>query len=299
MKSGQLFWGFLLLCVGALFLLVKYDVIVSDFGFVWDIWPLIFVLWGAMVILKHQYIRPVISALFGLFLGLMIFGIFYNIFSGVDWSSHDKGSKYESYTQEYDPDVKRAELDFKSGGGAFFIKGQTDQLIDGESYGNLAGYDFSCDQTDSTAYVDLRYENKHFNFFSGKLRNRIDISLNENPVWRFRFDFGAAKANFDLSKYKVEYIKLNTGAANVALKLGDRYRTTNVDIDMGAAGLTLYIPEESGCRLDGDMVLMAKSLRGFSKEGSGYYQTDNYEYAGNKINVKIDGGVSSLDISRY
>ena len=67
MKSGQLFWGFLLLCVGALFLLVRYDVIINDFGFVWDLWPLVFILWGAMIIFKKGIARSVLSSVFGLF----------------------------------------------------------------------------------------------------------------------------------------------------------------------------------------------------------------------------------------
>ena len=299
MKSGQLFWGFLLLCVGALFLLVRYDVIVNDFGFVWDLWPLVFILWGALVIFKSGIARSVLSSVFGLFLGLMIFGILHNIFTTSDWSDDEKGMRFDSYVEDYDPGIQQAEFDFKSGGGIFIIKGTTQKLFDGESYGNLADYDFSTYQTDSMAYLDMRYEKKHFNIFRGKMRNRVEISLNEDPVWFFRFDFGAAKANFDLSKYKVRKVNLNTGAANVWLKLGDNYDRTYVDVNMGAAGLNIEIPEESGCRIHGDMVLFAKDLHGFTKMGSDDYETDNYQYAQNKIDIKIDGGVSSLSVSRY
>ena len=299
MKSSQLFWGFLLLCIGALFLLVKYDIIISDFGFVWDIWPMIFILWGAMVIFKDRYVRPVLSAIFGIFLGLMIFGIIHNIFVGTEWSDYDRESKHEVYNQTLDPLVKQAEFDFKSGAGIFLINGNSNNLIDGESYGNLANYDFSCDQTDSMAYVELRYKKTHFNFFDGKIRNRVELNLSSIPVWDLNLNFGAAKAKFDFSDLKVKNIDLNTGAANVWMKLGDKYDWTNVDVDMGVSSLTIEIPETSGCRLHGDMVLMSKSISGFSKRESGYYETDNYDIAKNKIEIKINGGVSSLNVDRY
>jgi hypothetical protein len=103
-------------------------------------------------------------------------------------------------------------------------------LIEGESYGNIADYDITADQTDSMAFVNLSFEDKHVSFFHGKIRNKVDLQLNENPIWDFSFNFGAAKAKFDLSHYKVRDIQLNTGAANVWMKLGDKYEDTNVDV---------------------------------------------------------------------
>ena len=301
MKSGQLFWGFLLLCMGVLFLLVRYDVIINDFGFVWDIWPLIFILWGAKVIFKNEYIRPVINAVFGIFLGLMIFGVIHNIFASVEWSDYDyhRASRHEVYNQELDPNVTRAELDFKSGAGIFQINGGSNELIQGETYGNMADYDFTCDQTDDMAYIELRYQRTRFNLFKGKFRNRVDLNLSTVPVWDFKLNFGAAKAKFDFSDLKVKDIDINTGAANVWMKLGDKYSWTNVDVDMGVSGLKIEIPEDSGCRLYGDMVLISKNIRGLSKRQSGFYETENYDYAKNKIEIKIDGGVSSLSVDRY
>ena len=299
MKSGQLFWGFLLLCIGALFLAVRYDFFVSDFGFVWDVWPLIFILWGAMVIFKHEIIRPILSAIFGIFLGVLIFGILHNIFSGTEWTPDEFESSHEVYNQDFNPEVKYAEFEFGSGAGIFVIKDKTDQLIEGESYGNLADYDFTADQTDSMAFINLNFEDKHVSFFHGKVRNKVEVMLNENPIWDFDFNFGAAKAKFDLSHLKVRDIQLNTGAANVWMKLGDKYDDTKVDVEMGAAGLSIEVPETSGCRLYGDMVMMTKNIRGFDKKDSGYYETSNYNTAAKKIDIKIDGGVSSVRIDRY
>lgn len=300
MKSGQLFWGFFLLTIGALFLLTRYDFISSDFCFVWDIWPLIFVLWGAIVMFKNSFVRPIISALFGLFIGLILFGIVYNVFASIEFS-HDYDNDYysETFTEEYDSSVKYVDFEFSSGAGTFVIENTTDKLIYGRGYGNWAEYDYYYDIEDTSAYVHFDLNKKHFNLFDGKIKNHFTMALNENPVYNFRLNFGAAKARFDLSKYKVKNVDLNTGAANVTLKIGDRYDSTYVDVEMGAASLKIEIPITSGCRVKGDMVLMSRHLDGFEKKSDGYYETPFFENMDNKIFINIDGGVSSLSVNKY
>lgn len=301
MKSGQLFWGLFLLTIGALFLFTKYDVIYSDFSFVWDLWPLIFVLWGAIVIFKNSLVRPIISALFGIFLAVMFFGIIANIFSGFGFNYSGKNHDYitEDYAEEFDSTIQKAEFVLSSGAGTFQLGRLTDKLVEGEASGTLAEYDFTSDIEGNRAYVEFNLHKRQFNLFGGKLRNHLDVALNENPNWDFRFDFGAAKAIFDLSSYKVNNIDLNTGASNVKIKLGDKTDTTNVDVEMGAASLRIEIPESSGCQITGDMVLMSRSLSGFNKKERGHYETPDFENASKKIFIRIDGGVSSLKVIRY
>lgn len=301
MKSGQLFWGFFLLSIGALFLLTKYDVIYSDFEFIWDLWPLIFVLWGAIVIFKNTLVRPIISALFGILLAILLFGLIANLFSGFNFRFGGSKKEYvtQSYLKEFNDSIKTAEFVLNSGGGSFEIVDRTDNLVEGTSYGSLAEYDLYTDLQGEHANVEFNLNKKDFDFFHNKLRNQLVVSLNDKPIWDFVFNFGAAKAKFDLSNYKVRNINLNTGAANVRIKFGDKIDTSNVDVEMGAAKLKIEIPENSGCQVKGDMVLMSRSLPGFEKKEKGHYETPNFENAEKKIFIRINGGVSSINISKY
>lgn len=301
MKSGQLFWGFFLLSIGSLFLLNKYDVIYTDFSFVWDLWPLIFIFWGALVIFKNSLVKPIISAIFGIFLALVFFGIIANIYTGFhfNFDSSDRDFISQSYSEDYNDSIKTAQLELRTGGGTFEIKGPTNKLVDANGYGTLAEYDFVTDIQDENAYIEFNLNKRHFDLFEGKLKNHLEIMLNENPVWDFRFDFGAAKTKFDLSPFKVRNIDLNTGAANVRFKLGDKFDSTFVDVEMGAAKLKIEIPENSGCQVKGKMVLMSRSLEGFNKLDKGYYETPNFENAQKKIFIRINGGVSSLSVNKY
>ena len=68
---------------------------------------------------------------------------------------------------------------------------------------------------------------------------------------------------------------------------------------MGAAALRIYVPETSGCKVNGEMVLVTKDLDGFRKNNSDLYITENYDSAKDKIDIDIQGGVASLDVKRY
>lgn len=301
MKSGQMFWGFFLLTLGALFLLVKYDVIYSSFEFVWDIWPLIFVFWGAMVIFKNTIGRPIINAVFGLFLGLLVYGFFNNMFWGIECNSdfNDTSVYSERYYQEWDNDVAEANLEINSGAGYFSILGTTDYLVDAKSRGVFGEYDFTYDKVDSTAQLEFTLHKHNFNWFKGKFRNQLLIKLNSKPVWNLDLETGASKTNFDLSEFKMHNVRVQTGATSTRIKLGDKSERVNVDISMGAASFTLEIPKSVGCEIQSDMALVAKHFDDFTKKDSGRYLSENFENTKKKIYVNVEGGVSSLRVVTY
>jgi len=298
MKSGQLFWGFFLLALGALFLLTKYDVILGSFDFVYDIWPMIFVFWGALVIFKDTLVRPVISALFGIFLAMLLFGFLYNGFCSFDFSDKD-GVYTEFYNEDYEPAIKNADLEINSGAGTFIIGETTDKLVEGKTKGNLAEYDFETWKEDDNANIRFNLHKKNFNFFGGKFRNYLKVNLNENPIWDIRLNYGASKANLDLTKFKIRNLELHSGATSTYVKLGDKSDLTNVNVEMGAANITIDVPANVGCEIQTDMALSSKNVRGFNSQGKGHYITENFSSNGKRIIIDVSAGVSSLTVNRY
>jgi len=299
MKSGKMFWGFFLLALGVLLLLTKYGVMHTSFGFVWDVWPLIFVFWGAMVIFRHSVVRPIISALFGVFIALLIFGIIENGFFEFDCCDDHDGKYSEVYDANYNSNIKYAQLELNDGAGTFSLVKTTEKLVEGKANGAFAEYNFDSSTDDSTAYVNFHLDKRNGNFFRGKFRNHLDLSLNPNPIWDMTFNIGASKGKMDLSEYKVKDVEVHTGASNLHLKLGDKYNDTNVNVEMGVTQLTIDIPKSSGCSVNGDMVMIARSFPGFVKKESNDYETDNFSNTKNKIEINIHGGVSSFTINRY
>ncbi len=304
MKAGQLFWGFLFLTLGGFFLLVKFDIFVVDFSYAWDLWPVTIILLGILIIVKKTVVKPFVASAFGIFVGYLIFGSLYSIVDNnihIDWDNdHGRYHDVKYFTEPYMSEIEYAKLDLATGAGTFLIKNNTENLFEGMAKGNLTHkYSFSTDFQDDEAFIDLDLRKNNWHIFEERIRNKLGIKLNENPVWDLKLNIGAARADFDLSDFKVRSLELNTGATDTDIVIGDKYDFVEIDVEMGAASLVIDIPKESGCRIKGEMVLFSKSLEDFEKVNSDYYVTSNYESATNKIDIKIDGGVSQFSIRRF
>jgi len=302
MKSGQLFWGVFFLTLGGLFLMTRADIINSDFSFVLELWPFFFILWGVLVIFKDGILKSVFSAVFGFFVALMIFGFAYYIYSEVhpDFEDFDyKGNYSENYYQEFDSSITTAKMHIATGAGRLNIQGGSNGLISGDAKGNLAGYDFVVNTYDSTAEVDIDYENNHFNIFHGDTKNDLLLKLNDKPLWDITLEVGAVSGKLDLTDVPVSRFELNTGASNLFVKLGEKAELSEVYVDMGAASFELQVPSTVGCRIKSETVLSSNNYKDFIKKDSHTYETENYNSAPKKINVSLDGGLASFTVKRY
>jgi len=304
MKAKQLFWGFLFITVGVLFLAEKYFSIIIDWEFIWDLWPLIIVFAGLSIIFKNTFIKPFLNILFGIFAAILVFGFFSDTFDGISSSKErnifsNNNSDKKTYSIDYDSSVTLANLSFNAGVGSFKIENTSNELVKGLARGRVGNYNFENSIKDSTAWITIDMEDIKGKHFFGKVKNKLSLSLNENPSWSLELNLGAAKTFLDLRPFKINNLVVNTGVSNTKIKLGDKTKTTYVNIEMGAASLTVYVPKTSACKVTGDMVLMKKKLDGFNKKDSNYYITDNYETSPNKIIIDIDGGVSSFKVRRY
>lgn len=300
MKTGQIFWGVFFLVVGVLLLLVKYDVIYFQWHFLWDLWPVILILWGLALIMKETKIKPVVTILAAVFVGLVVFGFFSDLFNMSCYNDDEWRHEYgiQHFTEEYSQEIGNAKLELSTGAGTFTIRNITDKLVDATVRGEKVNYDFRTSSYQEYANIKLKMKNTNF-IFGRDYENKMDVRLNPKPVWDLEFNIGAAKSYFDLRDFKVDKLDLNTGATSTKIILGDDLEKTDVEIEMGAASLEIEIPFDSGCKITGDMVLMLRELNGFRKLDSDYYVTSNYETADNKILIKINGGVSSLEVNRY
>ncbi len=302
MKSGQLFWGALFLTLGGLILGAKLGIVSGDWSLVYDFWPLIFVFWGLAILFRNTNGRPVIAFVNGLFIGLLLYGFLRNVFVDIDhdddyFSDHEKVS---TISEDYYDSLKYANLDIAGGVGSIIISDTTGKLILGKTVGNIGGYRFDDRTVDSTIYLDFDLKKKNYDMFDPLSENKLELKLNKNPEWDFNFEIGAAKAYFDLREFKVRNLILSTGAARTKIKIGEQDISTYINVSMGAASLQIDIPETAGCKITGDLVLVAKDISGFNyKDDDGYYITENYEYADQRIVIDISGGVASFAVDRY
>lgn len=303
MKTGKLFWGFLFVTIGVLIFAARFDWFRFDWDLTWDLWPLVLILAGILIIARKSSFKPFLFAVTGIITGLIIYGSIVSVthfhFGDDDWNRRTEWrSETNNYYIDYDSGIEKANLELAAGAGKITIRGTTEDLISGNSRGAKVKYTFNSRVRDDEAYIDFEMSDKKFRIFQDDIDNSLILSLNENPSWNLDLSIGAAKAIFELGQYKIEDLTLKTGATDIELKLGDRSERTSVSVEMGAANLEIQIPRESGCQIRGKLVLGDKDFNGFRKVNN-VYKTENFDDADNKIYIEINGAVANVEVERY
>ena len=298
-KNGQLFWGFLFLTVGVLFLLDKNNFFVIVPNEMWKYWPILIVFWGVAILTKGTILKPIISVLAGVFIGLFIYGSIFGLHHSFDFDDEiDHEITTSTFYEDFRDSTESATLSLRAGIGKITISGITDKLIDGTSSGFYNNFNFKTRYRDNSARVVLRHSQDIEILGDNNYRN-LELSLNPIPEWEVDIQAGAATVKLDLTQYKVSKFKLETGATTTELKFGELQKIVKANIEMGAATLNILIPKNTGCLIKGDMVLVVKSFDGFDKVDKKRYQTFNFDESDNKIYINFDGGVSSFKVDRY
>ena len=312
MKTKHLFWGFLFITIGVLILLNNVTSFTLYWVNIWKYWPVFLILIGISLLIKSPFVRGAFASIIAIVIGISLFamlksgcGFFENdIVSGIhhgvvikDWNDHDYEVK--NFYEDYNDKIKTATLDLKDGVGSFKITDTTSSLFAATTRGYGDRFILSSMIEGENANLIFERTEKKFFVFNGKTKNRVDISLNTNPVWDLNFEVGAASTEFDLRPYKVDDVDIDIGAASLKIYLGDLNDTTNIEIDAGASSIEILIPESSGCELNADVTLSSKDFDRFNKVGKELYRTENFDSSTKKIFLNIDSGVSSVKIRRY
>ncbi len=307
MKTSHIFWGTLFIVLGILILANNFSTINLYWDNLWQYWPLVLILLGVSMLVKSVAGKSLIAGAAAVLLALMIFAsvnfttsyIFDDDFEVNIGSDVSGDNSITEYREAYDSSITNAILYLDGGVGNFRIASETDDLIYTvlESPGN--NFDYSENQIDSVANITLKMKDFTLNLGEAKFKNKVDVALNREPFWDLDLSFGAASMLFDFSKYKVEDLNIDMGAAKLDVKLGSLVENLDFKLNAGASHIIIKVPEEVGCEISTDAVFSKKNIKGFEKIESDLYRTDNFESAGNKIYINIDCGVSSIDISRY
>ncbi len=262
MRRGDIFWGGILIILGSLFLLQANGVISDVFGW---FWPTLLVLLGVWI-LAGRFIPGMAS---------------------------DSGEKFSIDLQG----ASQVALDFDHGAGSVQFTG-----------GAPSGVAITGMQATG---MDVK------SYLAG---DRLEVKIDAGPtflpflgpesgVWRFQLnqdvplsldvDAGASSLDFDLTDLKVTHINVDTGASTLKIKLPAHAGNTLVDIDSGAATLELSVPQGVAARVrtkQGASTVNIDQSR-FPLRESDLYQSADYETAANKVEINLDGGANTVNVS--
>lgn len=309
MKPRYIFWGVLFISFGLLILINNITDIELEWSIFWKLWPAVLILWGIVLIIKNDILKNILIGLTALVLALAVFSCFdsgFNFFhrhildnDAIVEIDEDGESSIKDFYEPYAGNIKYASLNFDAGAGAFYIEDTTGGLISAVARSSKGNYSLFRSDSEDRAEINFKMEKNHFRIVDGKIKNKVEMKLNPEPVWDLDFDLGAAAVEFDLSDYKTDKIKIDVGAASVKVRLGDKIEQMNLEIDAGASYIEIGVPESSGCEVRSHSFLSSKDFDDFEKIKTGLYRTENFEQSRNKIYIKLDSGISSLKVYRY
>jgi hypothetical protein len=257
-----MFWGFVLVLLGGLFLLQAQGLITDVFG--WFL-PIIFILIGAWII-------------FGRFLP----------------SSLPDGETFSIDLQG----AAKVDLDFDHGAGMVMLTGGAPMgvaLIGSQALGmdvksHLAGDSLTVDLNAGPTFIPFIGPE------SGEWRFQV---TQEVPV-NLKVDSGASSLDFDFTAVKLAFLGVDTGASSLKVKLPAAAGHTLVNVESGAATIEMIVPEGVAARIrleQGASTIQVDEKRFPLVTSMGHlYQSPDYDSAANKVEINLEGGANSVKV---
>jgi hypothetical protein len=220
-----------------------------------------------------------------------------------DTDSMNSSNSSQNFSVPFDSSVQEVNLEIGGGAAEFFLSEASSSDVfsaDTKLFKNKFNLEDEKKGTTQDISFKMSSKNGSDNFHIGKgMNNDVNLKLNKAPIWNLDLGIGAGELKFDLSDYKVKDIKMETGAADISLKMGNKLKESKVRIESGVAKVKILVPQNAACQIKMDGALNTKDFDGFSKSSSRTWKTENFETASNKIYLEINSGLSAVSVDRY
>ena len=311
MKFRHVFWAFILIAIGILFMLNNFGVLEFGFRTLWGLWPLILILWGISILPIKDLFKIIalvaVLAFTVIFFNRltdhgswMHFNHFRNFNNG-DWDEDEDSTTYNYQPQNlsvpYDSTVSKGCLKLDAAAGNFNIEGITSDFLSFNKTGDIGNYSLTTNDEKGCKKINLSLEKSGIRH--SVKDNKVDIKLNDKPSWNLDLDIGAAEITMDLRDYKIDTTNIDAGASAIAIKVGDKSPLTVMTFSAGASSIKVGVPKESGCQIRSETFMVSKEFDGFTKTENGVYQTPNFSTSKNKVMLIVKTAVSKIEITRY
>ena len=128
MKTKHLFWGILFISIGLLWLLDHFMQLFVDWNYLWKLWPVVIILWGASLMIMKPGIRGILVGFTAFLLALALFtSVKYgclHVGHGIEWQLMTTlvANKFgtNEYSEPYENNYSKATLNFNAGAGFLY-----------------------------------------------------------------------------------------------------------------------------------------------------------------------------------
>ena len=193
------------------------------------------------------------------------------------------------------PGIKKAFIELNFDVGTLTLGESTTQLYEYISkYSHKEFEPFEkYSHTGEDAYITIYHSPSSRKFISKNIKNKLQLKLNEEIVYDLNVNTGALHTECNLSEFKIDRLSIESGASDINLVIPEY--DSKITIDTGVSNIDIAIPNNVGVMLIIDSGIAVKNLDDFIKENNNYISS-NYNEAEFKTEIKIDCGVSNIDI---
>lgn len=196
--------------------------------------------------------------------------------------------------------AERANITLKHGAGHMLVHASSNPslLFEGMFDG---GIDKEVSVSNGTAFVELKSPDDLWTglgFMAGR-GIEWDLALNPTLPTALKYEGGAADTKMDLSGIRLTNLEINTGASSTEIVLPIPSGTERVSIKAGAASVKVRVPPNALTSIHGVMGMGSLKIdqQRFPGRGASLYESENYAGAADRIEIAVEGGVGSVEIS--
>jgi hypothetical protein len=301
MKIYRIRNGVLLICVGFVLLLNTLDKL--DWSIWWRIlhlWPVLLIAIGIELLFKKTSL-VFLGLLSPILIILAILGPVF--FSQTNAPVPSFALNEYNWSESPDSLVAKASLILDISKGKLEISKGEKELIQAKlKYSGKRPYcSFHYYASDSSATLDIRKRSGRWrnNFWGNMKDNDWNIKLSGSPLFDLRIYSAASDAFLDLSEIKLEKLRLEADVSKAKIKLGKLVPNISAQIESDVSDVNILVPKESGLKITSRADLSSTNFGLPLNKQKDTLVTDNFETAQNKIELKLDGAISSLKVETY
>jgi hypothetical protein len=253
-----------------------------------DVWPIALILIGIEVLLGRR------QPLLGLGLQLVAIALAVAIVASQSAGLTSSATGTTSSETVARDGATALVLDVDSHMGDISIAGGAVALVAMRATGG--GVDVSTDRENGRVEVEIDPKHDLVLPFQG-FRTDLEVAIASDVPTSIRLDVGAGDARLDLRELRITQVSIDAGAGDIFISLPVPQGDVAMEIDAGAAGITIEVPSgvEARVTLSGGAVSLDSTNSRMPASG-GTAQTAGYAAASSRVTVSIDAGAASVHI---
>ena len=285
--------GLFLITVGVVLLLQTLEVLSWDiWGELWKFWPVLIIVIGVGILLGRR--APLLAS------GIVAILLVGSVAAAAWMSAGEDGLDRISHLQEPLGETRVLEATLKFGAGTITLGDLPEgspNLVEAEFRSSGRPEEAAHSLTRSGEKAELVLERTASAFFGGSVTQEWDVLLSPDVTINLVVQSGASDITLDLEDLQVTDLRVGTGASNTRVVLPGATEFTSAKIAVGAADLTVEVPQGVAARIDTDTGLASVNINEtrFPK-ANGYNQSPDYDTAEHRVALEIDGGLASIKV---